>query len=96
MPLEKFNDNYCDCEDGSDENLTNACINGKYYCNNYLYYPKIISTSKLDDGVCDCCDGTDETSINCLNNCLYLSCLVLTYLCLSLHYNLLLKILDNL
>ena len=34
LPLEKFNDNYCDCEDGSDENLTNACINGKYYCNN--------------------------------------------------------------
>ena len=73
LPLEKFNDNYCDCEDGSDENITNACTNGKFYCNNYLYFPKIISTSKLNDGVCDCCDGSDETNINCPITCYYLS-----------------------
>ncbi len=73
LSLEKFNDNYCDCEDGSDENTTNACINGNYYCNNNLYYPKIISTSKLNDGICDCCDGGDEKDFNCPNTCLYLS-----------------------
>ena len=38
FPLEKFNDDFCDCEDGSDENKTNACNNGKFYCNNYLYF----------------------------------------------------------
>ena len=73
LPIEKFNDDYCDCIDGSDENLTNACTNGKYYCNNYLYYKKVISTSKYNDGVCDCCDGSDEPDNNCPNDCLYLS-----------------------
>ena len=73
LSFEKLNDNYCDCEDGSDENKTNACFKGKYYCNNYLYFPKIISTSKINDEICDCCDGSDETKFNCLNTCLYLS-----------------------
>ena len=73
LPIEKFNDNYSDCEDGSDENKTNACINGKFYCNNYLFFPKIISTSKINDGICDCCDGGDEPNLNCSNTCLYLS-----------------------
>ena len=73
LSLEKLNDNYCDCEDGSDENQTNACINGKYYCRNYLFFPKIISTSKLNDGICDCCDGSDEPNNNCSNACLYFS-----------------------
>ena len=73
LSLDKFNDNYCDCEDGSDENQTNACTNGMFYCNNYLYFSKIISTSKINDGICDCCDGTDESNSNCLNECLYLS-----------------------
>jgi hypothetical protein len=73
LPLEKFNDDFCDCEDGSDENKTNACNNGKFYCNNYLYLKKIIPTSKLNDGVCDCCDGSDEPNLNCPNECLFLS-----------------------
>ena len=75
FPLEKFNDNFCDCEDGSDENKTNACHNGKFFCNNYLYKRKVISTSKLNDGICDCCDGSDEFEFNnnCPNKCLYLS-----------------------
>ena len=71
--LEKFNDDFCDCEDGSDENKTNACSKGKFYCNNYLYLKKVISTSKLNDGICDCCDGSDEFEGNCPNECLYLS-----------------------
>ena len=73
LTLDKFNDNYCDCEDGSDENQTNACANGKFFCNNHLYFSKIISTSKINDGICDCCDGADEPKLNCLNECLYLS-----------------------
>ena len=73
LTIDKFNDDYCDCEDGSDENKTNACINGKFYCNNYLYYPKIISTSKINDEICDCCDGSDESNFHCPNKCLYLS-----------------------
>lgn len=71
LPNEKFNDDFCDCLDGSDENLTNACYNGQYYCKNKLYYQKIISTSKLNDGFCDCCDGSDERNIICPNSCLY-------------------------
>ena len=73
LPLEKFNDDFCDCEDGSDENKTNACFNGKFYCNNYLYFKKVISTSKINDNICDCCDGTDEPNLNCPNECLFLS-----------------------
>ena len=72
-PIEKLNDDFCDCEDGSDENKTNACSNGKFYCSNYLYFKKVISTSKLNDGICDCCDGSDEFDGQCPNECLYLS-----------------------
>ena len=73
FPLEKFNDDFCDCEDGSDENKTNACSKGRFFCNNNLYFKKIISTSKLNDGICDCCDGSDEFNNKCPNECLYLS-----------------------
>lgn len=73
LSLEKLNDDYCDCQDGSDENTTNACLNGNYHCYNNLYFPKIISSSKINDGICDCCDGSDETNFHCPNTCLYLS-----------------------
>lgn len=32
IPWNSLNDDYCDCPDGSDETLTNACVNGKFYC----------------------------------------------------------------
>ncbi|KAL9644850.1 hypothetical protein ABK040_005330 [Willaertia magna] len=68
IPFELVNDDYCDCEDGSDEPGTNACSNSesplskqsKFFCRNRNYKPKYISYSKVNDGVCDCCDGSDE------------------------------------
>ena len=60
----KINDNFCDCEDGSDEPGTNACSHVKdahgFYCQNVGSEPKLIKNSFVNDNVCDCCDGSDE------------------------------------
>lgn len=32
IPIQKVNDDYCDCSDGSDEPKTDACPNGVFYC----------------------------------------------------------------
>ena len=37
IPFDRVNDDYCDCEDGSDEPGTSACShieNSKFYCKN--------------------------------------------------------------
>lgn len=68
IPIKYVNDNFCDCEDGTDEFLTSACPNGYIYCVNphnitgYYNYFVIFSftkigSSKYHDGICDCCDG---------------------------------------
>ncbi|KAK9786586.1 hypothetical protein WJX73_004059 [Symbiochloris irregularis] len=70
MPHKRINDNYCDCIDGSDEPGSSACWNGRFYCRNRGYEPKVVNSSMVDDGICDCCDGTDEQPGKCMDTCL--------------------------
>ena len=56
-----LNDNFCDCDDGSDETLTSACsmvLVGKpaFRCGN----GKFIFLSRVHDLVSDCNDNADE------------------------------------
>lgn len=64
-----LNDNYCDCVDGSDENMTSACSHvlahhpAVFQCHSqqaYLHFPRSLFASRVNDGVCDCADGSDE------------------------------------
>ncbi|CAK1543788.1 unnamed protein product [Leptosia nina] len=62
IPFEYVNDDFCDCDDGTDEPSTNACPSGIFYCD--TQYPKSsinsIPSGQVNDGICDCCDGSDE------------------------------------
>lgn len=64
IPFENVNDDYCDCEDGTDEPSTNACANGTFYCDTQLGNKPIsflvVPSGQVNDGICDCCDGSDE------------------------------------
>lgn len=57
LPFSRLNDDYCDCEDGSDEPSTSACTAGSFYCS---ASDTKVPSSRVNDGVCDCCDGSDE------------------------------------
>jgi hypothetical protein len=56
------NDDYCDCEDGSDEVGTSACSHTgvRFTCKAQQYIT--IPTSMVNDLICDCCDGYDSTT----------------------------------
>uniref|UniRef100_A0A3Q1HS52 Glucosidase 2 subunit beta n=1 Tax=Acanthochromis polyacanthus TaxID=80966 RepID=A0A3Q1HS52_9TELE len=69
IPFDRVNDDYCDCQDGSDE-PTAACPNGSFHCTNAGFRPAFIPSSRINDGIC-CCDTTDEynSGAACQNTC---------------------------
>lgn len=57
-----LNDDYCECDDGSDEPDTAACSHlliqqPTFHCKDGSF---IIFASRVNDGVTDCADGSDE------------------------------------
>ena len=74
IPFSYVNDDYCDCNDGSDEPGTAACAGNRFYCENKGHQSFYLLSSRVNDGVCDCCDGSDEwnTDATCSNTCIEL------------------------
>ncbi|CAI5701993.1 unnamed protein product [Peronospora effusa] len=63
LPINRVNDEYCDCDDGDDEPGTAACshvLMSVFHCDNDGFLTAKIHTSRIHDGICDCCDGSDE------------------------------------
>ena len=67
IAIMSVNDDYCDCEDGSDEPGTSACAGvgaatsmKGMHCVNFGSTSTVVPSSRVNDGICDCCDGSDE------------------------------------
>ena len=45
-----MNDDYCDCDDGSDEPGTSACEFSKFYCANEGHVQMNLISSRVNDG----------------------------------------------
>ncbi len=78
IPSSKINDDYCHCNDGSDEPGTSACSHlspsatSQFWCVNTGHVGEYLPSSRVNDGICDCCDGSDEytgPSPRCTNTC---------------------------
>lgn len=77
---DRVNDEYCDCDDGSDEPGTAACSlealgrpDWRFRCadSGSKFKDRTFKHSQVNDGICDCCDGSDEYAghMNCPNTC---------------------------
>ncbi|GJJ07576.1 hypothetical protein Clacol_001779 [Clathrus columnatus] len=72
IPWSAVNDDYCDCNDGSDEPGTSACVGTTFYCVNQGHIGAKIPSTRVNDGLCEqeCCDGSDEAPGVCPNKCI--------------------------
>lgn len=52
IPFDWVNDDYCDCNDGSDEPGTSACHNGRFYCLNLGHRAMEVPSSRVNDQIC--------------------------------------------